>query len=529
MGAIGKPSAAGARPIPADKGWSGHIDALAFHAATTPNKHCYADLASGAHLTYREFDRLVARATNWMIGELPEGSRLAMLTRNCIEMMVVSEASLRAGVVFVPVNWRMAPAEVVQILTDCRPEAVIYDADFADALTGIPPSSQSRLAIRRDAGGQVFRELIDGSSAETARRSFSGPAMLLYTSGTTGKPKGVMLTAENLFFGAINFCQSFSVSRESLLRCDMPLFHIAALGVAKAAFLAGACVVIADRFNPEEAVRQLGDPTSGITHYFGVPRIAATMLKAVEQVQGDYSNWQYFAVGGAPLSGELVQAFAKRGIVITNTYGITEATGTVTAMPANAGLIARNPVACGLCTLAMEMRLVTPEGDDVAPGQVGEIWVRGPAVSPGYWGQWPRASGDWFKTGDAALLNSQGLYEIVDRWKDMYISGGENVYPAEVEIVLQNHSAVEEAAVIGVPNAKWGETGCAFVVPNSDLAPDVETIRAWCLEKLAKFKCPSLILIVDEIPKTPSGKAKKNVLRERYITSIDKDENTMTI
>jgi len=250
-----------------------------------------------------------------------------------------------------------------------------------------------------------------------------------------------------------------------------------------------------------------------------VPQMAAMLVQDPAYASSDLSRLKALVIGGAPLPKSLVEHLLADGIMPVEGYGSSEA-GSVLHLPIDRDTITREAGSCGVPAMLIEVRLVGPEGGDVATGEVGELWLRGPSVTPGYWNQ-PEATakafdGDWFKTGDAAVCNAQGFYRIVDRWKDMYISGGENVYPAEIESVLAEHSAIAEAAVIGVADARWGESGCAFVVLRADHHAAPAEILVHCRERLAGYKIPKHVRLVDALPRTASGKVKKDELRRAF-------------
>jgi fatty-acyl-CoA synthase len=346
------------------------------------------------------------------------------------------------------------------------------------------------------------------------------PITLLYTSGTTGRPKGVIVTRRNAWTTAFNFAMANDVAQRDVLLCDMPMFHVAGLfGVSRSVLLMGGTLLISDRFTPATTLARLSDPALGITHFFAVPQMAAALVLDPAYADSDLSRLKALVIGGAPLPKSLVERLLADGIMPVEGYGSSEA-GAVLNLPIDRAAITREAGSCGVPAMLVEVRLVGPDGVDVAPGEVGELWLRGPSVTPGYWNQTEATTkafaGDWFKTGDAAVCNAQGFYRIVDRWKDMYISGGENVYPAEIESVLAEHAAIAEAAVVGVVDERWGESGCAFVVLRSGCNVAPGEILAHCRERLAGYKTPKHIRLVDQLPRTASGKVRKDELRRAF-------------
>jgi fatty-acyl-CoA synthase len=330
----------------------------------------------------------------------------------------------------------------------------------------------------------------------------------------------VIVTRRNAWTTAFNFSMANDVAQRDVLLCDMPMFHVAGLfGVSRSALFMGATVLISDRFTPQATLARLSDPALGITHFFAVPQMAAAMVQDPAYATSDLSRLKALVIGGAPLPKSLVERLLADGIMPVEGYGSSEA-GAVLNLPIDRETITREAGSCGVPTMLIDVCLVGQDGRDVATGEVGELWLRGPSVTPGYWNQ-PETTaktfdGDWFKTGDAAVCNAQGFYRIVDRWKDMYISGGENVYPAEIESVLAEHAAIAEAAVVGVADARWGESGCAFVVLRPGHKAEPKEILIHCRGRLAGYKTPKHVRLVDALPRTASGKVKKDELRRLY-------------
>jgi fatty-acyl-CoA synthase len=273
-------------------------------------------------------------------------------------------------------------------------------------------------------------------------------------------------------------------------------------------------------------LQRISDAALGVTHYFVVPQMVEALMREPGIDRADFSRLTALFSGGGPLSPQLVKSCLDRGVLLINGYGMSEI-GSGIHMPLNAAFVSENSQTVGYPAPYLDVMLADPDGAPAAPGDVGEVWMRGPSVSPGYWNQ-PEAtalsrSGNWFRSGDLARRRDDGVYEIVDRLKDMYISGGENVYPAEVEALLRQSPGVEDAAVIGVADERWGETGCAFVQLNADGISSGLTdaeLRRSLSSRLARYKQPTHVLIVEAIPRTGSGKARKNLLRETYLRNI---------
>jgi fatty-acyl-CoA synthase len=494
------------------------FDPVATHALSNPSGLAIADLESRRRWTYSELDRAIDRLAAWLVGELgpASGARVATLSKNCAEMLILQLAGVRAGMIFVPFNWRLAAAEIEALASDAEPEIVFHDPEFA------PPSPAKRAL-------PIVGMLGLGSDGAippaNARRSFDAVSTLLYTSGTSGRPKGVMLSEENSFWGCANFIYGNDVTLRSVFLCDMPLFHTAGLFAAtRVPIQAGGTVLISKGFDPEKTLARIADQALGVTHYFSVPQMAATLWNQPgfqpEMLRG-LVGW---AIGGAPNPKSQTEKFARAGIKITEGFGMSE-TGSNFGMPTHdVDLLVTKAGSCGLPFMTIEPRIVDEEGNEVPTGQMGELLLRGPCIASGYWNQpelTAKAFRDgWFVTGDAAMRDEDGFYYIVDRKKDMYISGGENVYPAEVEAAIAELASVAESAVIGIADERWGEVGRAYVIPVAGQSVTPDEIIAHCGGRLAKFKVPKTVVVTDSIPRTASGKVQKHVLKVRALQEL---------
>ncbi len=494
-------------------------DFIAYHALASGSRLACVDLASNRSLTYHQLDRQVAKCTHWLRSLLSPGARVAILARNNVDTLVLHFACVRAGLIFQPLNWRLSGHELAAQVADAAPELLIYQTEFEDAAIVAMEQAAVRHIVRIAPDDDRLAAALAASEPDAgADYGPDVPITLLYTSGTTGRSKGVIVTRRNAWTTAFNFAMANQVAASDVLLCDMPLFHVAGLfGVARAALFMGATLLISDRFVPAVALARMSDPGLAISHYFAVPQMAMAMLQDASFAASDLSRLKALVIGGAPLPKSVVDKLVARNVMPIEGYGLSEA-GTVLAIPLDREIVARKAGTSGVRAPLIAVRLVAADGHDAVNGEVGEIWLRGPSVTPGYWNQ-PDAtersfSDGWFKTGDAARRDADGFYQIVDRWKDMYITGGENVYPAEVESVLAEHPAIAEAAIIGVPDARWGETGCAFVVPRDNIteADVIEHVRG----RLAHYKVPKHVAFVETLPRTGSGKVKKDELRRAF-------------
>lgn len=486
-------------------------DHVALQARLQPDRPAAVDLASGRSWTYAELDAAIARAAAVLRRRgVGEGERLAALARNRVLLVVLHLACARLGAIFVPLNWRLSPAEIAALAEDAAPALVVGDAQLAAAgLQGLDLDAlQTEIdAAEPEAAGAGDRERV---------------SLILYTSGTSGRPKGAMLSERNLDQTAINFGRLGKVTHESVFLVDAPMFHIIGLVTSiRPVLMHGGTILVSDGFEPARTLNRLGDPALGVTHYFCVPQMAA-MLRALPDFDASaLRGLTAIFTGGAPHPASDIRAWLTQGVPVVDGYGMSEA-GTVFGMPADAALIGARAGSAGLPMPAVHTRIVDDRDRDCPPGIPGELLLKGDNVFLGYWGrpeETARAFTEdgWFRTGDIALADAEGYHWLVDRKKDMFISGGENVYPAEIEAALADHPAIVECAVVGVPDPQWGEVGHLVATCREDVTVELATILAHLESRLARYKLPKGLTLVEALPRTASGKILKTVLRERLI------------
>ena len=489
------------------------LDAVSYYARQRATALACVDLETGQRWTYAELSRDVERSAAWLTGQFgpASGVRVAAVARNSARLLILHLACVRAGAIYTPLNWRLTTPELTALVGDAQPSLLVHDAEFQ------PPSFEGACIQSSDLEASV-------SSAVTGTPLQCRPAdavsTLLYTSGTSGRPKGVMVTETNAFWSCTNFNLGNAVTPDSTVLCDMPMFHTAGLFAAvRSLLLAGGTVLISRGFDPEKTLARIADPDLHVTHYFSVPQMAQMLWQQPGFRPELLQNLTVYATGGAPNPKAQIERFVRAGIRMSDGFGMSE-TGSNFGMPVHdTEVLLVKAGSCGLPYISVQARIVSDDGEDVATDEVGELWLRGPSITPGYWNQ-PQLSAaafeaGWFKTGDAASRDADGYYYLVDRRKDMYISGGENVYPAEVEAVLCELETVAEAAVIGVPDAQWGEVGRAYIVVRAARSLDTTTVVDHCRARLAKFKIPATVVFTRDIPRTASGKIQKAALQER--------------
>ncbi|MEO1062563.1 MAG: long-chain fatty acid--CoA ligase [Actinomycetota bacterium] len=501
-------------------------DWIAHHARNRGAKEAVRDLATGRSFTYGELDRRVDAMAAYLTSVgIGRGDRVAVLAHNGVEFFDVQFACARTGSICVLLNWRLTVNELEYIVGDSSPKLLVHDVEFADTAVELQRrcSIATLLVVDGGAADSPYESALadsGGRPVEPVTLTHDDVVTIMYTSGTTGLPKGAMITHGMNFWNCVNLGIPAGVGLDTVHLNVLPLFHTGGLNCYSNPVLhAGGTVVIMKAFDPGEALRVLGDPDQGITHFFGVPAPYQFMMQHPDFEATDLSRLQVAGVGGAPCALAIMEGWMERGVPLLQGFGMTETSPAAIFLDPSDAL--RKIGSTGKALMHTEFRIVNGDGEDCGVDEVGELWVAGPHITPGYWNK-PEATADafegrWLKTGDAAQLDDEGFVYIVDRWKDMYISGGENVYPAEVENVLYQLPQVAEAAVIGVPDDRWGETGLAVLAlkPEADL--DRIAVQEHCAERLARFKVPADIAIVDELPRNATGKVLKRELRNRFV------------
>ena len=504
----------------------GMLDTVAYYRGVQPNRLALHDLGTGQRLTWLQLDARIDRCAAALEGLLgaPEGERVALLGRNCADLLVVHFACIRIGAIFAPFNWRLAAPEISVLVQDCAPRLLFLDPEFEPVVRELTGSHAIQRILPLEPKG--FQALLDKATARPkARRPARAdkPSTLLYTSGTTGKPKGVIVTERGAFASTLNFCLCTRLTASSVMYCDMPLFHVAGLmSGARAPLMIGGAVVISPKFDPELALQRLSDPELGVTHTFFVTQMTQILREHPAYPLADLSRLVCMTTGGAPNPAANVQRWLDDGVVMADGFGMSEV-GSAFNMPIDDVAVIRRKVgSSGLPLITLKHRLVDSDGKACPPGKVGELRLKGPSVTTGYWNQ-PEATAKafdeegWFRSGDLAYVDEDGFIFLVDRLKDMFISGGENVYPTEVENVIAELDVVSEAAVIAIPDPQWGEVGLAYVVPVPGASIEPEQVIAHVRSRLARYKAPKQVVIVASLPRTASGKLQKNLLRDRWL------------
>ena len=499
-----------------------YYDWIAHFGRRTPDKIAAIDLASAQRLSYAEFDARIARLAGHLRDQLnvKRGDRVAVLALNSTDTLEVQFACFRIGAVFLPLNNRLTVPELQFIVGDASPSVMIHDNDLTEVALTVAKLCNVGSALTYGPGGSYEAAIAGSKPLDTPETvTLDDISTIMYTSGTTGQPKGAIITHGMTFWNCVNLGGPAFISPATVLLTVLPLFHTGGLNCYTNPVLhSGGTVLIMRAFDPGLALQLISDASYGINQFFGVPSIYQFMAQHPAFAAADFSRLMIGGVGGAPMPVPLLKVWEERGVVLQQGYGMTETSPAVLTLDKEDAV--RKAGSSGKPVLHTEVRIVRPDGTDAGVDELGELWVRGPNVTPGYWNR-PDANRSsftdgWLHTGDATRVDAEGFYTIVDRWKDMYISGGENVYPAEVENVLHQIPAIAEAAVIGIPSEQWGEIGMAIVAirPGHTLA--AEEIHAHCAANLARFKCPRLIEFVEALPRNATGKIHKPTLRKNF-------------
>jgi fatty-acyl-CoA synthase len=507
-------------------------DWVAHHRAHRPAKEAVRELSPPRSVSYAELDaRADALAAYLSSLGIARGDRVALLAHNGVEYFDLQFACGRTGAIAVLLNWRLTVPELEYILNDSAPKLLIHDVEFSETaqalqrrcgITTLLCIDKRALAAAPPNAYEATVQAFAGRNAPRESLTHDDVVSIMYTSGTTGHPKGALITHGMNFWNCANLGTAAGVGQDTVHLSVLPLFHTGGLNCYSNPVLhAGGTVVILRAFDPGQALRVIGDPAQRITHFFAVPAPYQFMVQHPDFATTDLSRLRSAGVGGAPCALSILQAWADRGVRLMQGFGMTETSPACIFLdPADA---IRKQGSTGKVLLHTEARIVNEAGKDCGANEIGELWVAGPNITPGYWNR-PDATaaafeGRWLKTGDAARRDDEGFYYIVDRWKDMYISGGENVYPAEVENVLYQLPQLAEAAVIGVPHEKWGEVGLAVLVLKPGQQLDHDTVFGHCSQRLARFKCPADIVLIDALPRNATGKVLKRELRRQFVAS----------
>lgn len=486
----------------------------------SPERIGLIDSATGEHYTYRALNTR-ARALATTLAEqhgIHPGDRVAVLALNSPEYLDALFACALLGATLVPLNWRLTVHELGIILTDCEPALLLHDEKHrAIALTASGVHGTPLLDMRAFPG-------VDATLASRARPFVSVDGeeivLILYTSGTTGVPKGAMLSHRMLTWNAINTQISWGLRENDIAPTFAPFFHAGGLNVLTTPIyhLGGTVVLLRDT-SPAAVLQAI--EAERCTLVFAVPTVFQMMMEAPEFATANLSTVRFCITGGSSCPLPIIEGYAARGLQFRQGYGLTEVGVNCFSLAPEDAL--RKAGSVGRPVFHSQARIVDDQDHPAPSGTVGELVLSGPHICSGYWRR-PEATAEayhdgWWHTGDLASQDEEGYYYIVGRKKDMFISGGENIYPAEIEGILATHPGIAEAAVIGRPDPKWGEVGLAVVVPRLHASLDESDILSFCATRLARYKIPKSVVFTDSLPRNAMGKVIKSELYDRYVTS----------
>ena len=483
-------------------------DWLSKWAIYSPHHIAIKEYETGKTFTYSELNTAANQLANVLTTEhgLRNADRVAIIAENCAEYVILMSVAQKTGIIIVPLNYRLAVEEIDYLLQDAQPRMIIWETKFAHLVreTAAFEKIKHRIplenlqAIYQDAPQETFPSVeIDDNH----------PIFILYTSGTTGFPKGAIYSHGMLFWNSVNTAISLVINSESRTVNCMPPFHTGGLNVLLTPFLhRGGFVCLMKQFDAVAVLKLL--ESEEVTLFMAVPTMLKMMADDATFTAAEFPKLKYFIVGGESMPVPLIEKWATKNVPVRQGYGMTEVGPNLTSLHQDDAV--RKKGSIGRANFYVQTKVVNEKGEEVAPNESGELLLKGPMVTPGYWqneSATTKAIKDgWFYTGDRVRQDEDGYFYVVDRIKNMFISGGENVYPAEVERILIQHEAISEVVVVGVPHEKWGEVGKAFVVLKEGQAIDLDEIKSFCLHRLSKFKIPKHLEILTELPKNASGK-----------------------
>jgi len=487
-----------------------------------------AILYEGKAITYQDLYGRACRAASWLRSlKIGKGDRVAVMLTNCPEFMEIYLACSRLGAIFVPINFRLAGPELDYILHNCRPRLFIFGAGYMEEIEAFSlarPTGEMFLASIGISSGlngiMDYHGEMESVAEPLTGGEIPGPAdpeepqVIMYTSGTTGRPKGAVLSHRKTFFNCLNADIFFKLHFDDIMLIVLPLFHSGGLFIQASPILyKGATMIIHPRFDPHRVYREIN--RHKVTKFLGVPTVYRSLLKVPPESRGDLSSLKVCAIGGEKTTVELLKRCKEAEFPLRQIMGQTETSILLWASEEDS---IRKPGTVGRPVFHAEVALVDRGGQPVKPGDVGEIVVRGSIMMTEYWEDPRRTAetikGGWLHTGDLARVDEDGYFYLVDRATDMYVSGGENVYPAEVERVLKEHPGIEDVAVLGIPDETWGEVGHAFVIPKAGAELNADDVISFCQGRLARYKWPKKVSFCQEFPRTSLGKVRKSLLSE---------------
>ncbi len=491
-------------------------------AKYTPNRLLLREYERNIEWSYSEFNRRANYLAHYLTDDLKlgHGDRIAVFSKNRAEYEFLFAAAIKTGIILVPLNFRLMPRELDVLLEDAAPSALFYEETYEELVNEL----------------KTLETITNRNTIESLDRFLNDPVpkiteyipsqpitqedivLILYTSGTTGIPKGAIINHRMLFWNALNTELRLDLTSEDHTQNCTPFFHTGGWNVLVTPFLHhGASHTLLQKFDPDLALELIEKERT--TVMFCVPTMLQMMVESPLFEKTDFSSLRYFIVGGAPMPVPLINLWQDKGVWIRQGYGLTEVGPNCFSLHQDDAIRKRGSI--GFPNFYVDAKIVDDKGNEVGSNTRGELWLRSPVVTPGYWNK-PEQTAEaitdgWFHTGDMVTRDDEDFYYVVDRKKNMFISGGENVYPADVERFLYTHPAIREVAVLGVPDEKWGEVGKAFLSVNQGHTLTHENVLEFCKGNLAKFKIPKYTEFLDDLPKNDAGKINRLELQRLTI------------
>ena len=500
------------------------FDWLSKRAKLTPDKIALFDVENGQKKSYSMFNIRASAFANFLLNglHLQNNDRIAILAYNSSEYMEILYGCAKANIIGVCLNWRLSTNELKFILKDSTPRVIVYDPDFQKKINELQELDfleNSIILSKKATDSEFIYESVlkefRNPLLEMKPRKYEETWYLLYTSGTTGNPKGVIQTFGMVFYNAVNIGLGSNLTSEDVTLNLLPFFHTGGLNLyTNPTIHVGGTALIMKTFDPAKVLKVLSEDATLI---FAVPAIYRLLSQHPDFEKTQFSRMREWECGGEKMPVPLLHTFKQKGIIIKQGFGMTETGPTVFLIDKEHAITKAGSV--GKPMLHVEVRCVDENGNDLPPGSRGEMLIKGPGVTPGYWNQ-PQKTKEaidkdgWLHSGDVIEVDKDGYYYIVDRIKDMFISGGENVYPAEIENVLYQIPQISEAAVIGISDEKWGEVGKAFVSLKPGQNIQESEIRGFLKKEIASYKIPKFVQFLENLPRNGAGKILKNELRK---------------
>lgn len=487
----------------------------------TPQKEAVIDSFSRVRYTYSRLNKMANNLASYLQREheLKAGDRLAVVSKNSVPYLVLFFACAKLGVVMVPLNYRLPKAGLKELIADASPGLLVYSEEFKDTVSEINEELDrvSTLSLDKDSKGLAGLMTKEHPEPLIYEAKAEDIAMILYTSGTTGRSKGAMISWRQIHWNSLNTEISLGLTGNDSSFVNTPFYHTGGWHVLLTPLIHhGGKLVFQPEFDAEGCNRLIEEEQISIL--FGIPTMLRMMMEQPNFEDADFSSIRFAICGGESCPIPVINRFKEKEVPIRQGYGLTEAGPNCYSLPAEDAIRKKGSV--GFPNFHIGVKIVDDSGSEVEQGEVGELLMKGPHVFEGYWKD-PESTqqaldNGWVHTGDLFRCDEDGYYFMVGRKKEMYISGGENVYPIQVEKVIYSHPQVAQVAVIGVPDEKWGEAGCAYVVLKEEESLSEDDLKSYCREYLAGFQCPQHVIFKKELPVGDSNKIQKRDLEEEY-------------